>query len=190
MLRNKRVPSKKMNIKNKSLGGLNMAVRTIARGSVKKPIEEVKEVVSSCDFEDDIVFDTGEVSNIPNEGIRKAEFTGFRALEPVMTKAGKTNRIGVDFRFDDESVISQSILLLPYPNQLFYKLAVSITGTTERVRLKELIGNEVMVEIKHNEKDGIVFANVVDIFQVEDNDYDEYSELEENDLNSYDEIDC
>lgn len=164
-----------------------MAVRGIARGSVKKPIEEVKEVVSSGDFVEDVVFDAEEVCNILDEGTRRAKFTGYRTIEPVMTKKGKRNRIEADFEFDDESVISQSILLLPYSNQLFYKLAVSITGTTERVNLKDLIGNEVMVEIKHNEKDGAVYANVVDIFPVEDDDYDEYSELEENDLNVYEE---
>ncbi|KIL07558.1 hypothetical protein SR42_00460 [Clostridium botulinum] len=164
-----------------------MAVRKIVHGSVKKPIEEVNEVVSSGDFVEDVIFDIRDISSIHDEGIRRVKFTGYRTLEPVMTKAGKTNRIEADFELDDESVISQSILLLPYSNQLFYKLAVSITGTKERVRLKDLIGNEVMVEIKHNEKDGAVYSNVVDIFAVEDDDYDEYSELEENDLNDCEE---
>jgi hypothetical protein len=167
-----------------------MAVRPIVKGHLPKAIEEVKEVVSSCDFEDDVVFDTQDVRLIHDEGLYIGEFIDFKRLKPANTKVGDVNRIEGYFKLDDGSVISQSILLLPYPNQLFYKLVVSITGTTDSVRLKDLIGEKVMVEIKHNEKDGAVFANVVDIFPVEDNDYDEYSELEENDLDSYDEIDC
>lgn len=160
-----------------------MAVRRIAHGSVKRPIEEIKEVGSSGDFVEDVVFDTEEFSNILDEGTRRAKFTGYRIIEPVMTKKGKRNRIEADFQLDDESVISQSILLLPYSNQLFYKLAVSITGTTERISLKELIGSEVMVEIKHNEKDGAVFANVVDIFSIEEDDFNDTVEVLDSDSN-------
>lgn len=169
-----------------------MAVRPIVHGRHKRPIEEVVEVaevevVSSCDFEDEIVFDVKDVNLVHDEGIYIGEFIDFKRLKPANTRVGDVNRFEGYFKLDDGSVISQSILLLPYPNQLFYKLVVSITGTTDSVRLKDLIGEKVMVEIKHNEKDGAVYANIVNIFEVENNDY---SELEENDLDSYDEIDC
>lgn len=170
-----------------------MAVRRQYSGTVKARVNPEEEITFNCN--DEVVFNVNETINSHDEGKFIAEFTGFRTIEPVITKAGKTNRVEADFKFEDETVISQSILLLPYSNQLFYKLVVSITGTINSVNLKDLIGGNVMIQIKHHKKDEATFANVVDIFPIVDDNYEEYSDVEEYEdkdelnPNSYQEID-
>lgn len=106
------------------------------------------------------------------EGLYRVTSFNFEEGGLVKTKGGKCPTMDATYKIKhvpvNQRYINYRFLLFP-GNRKLEKLFKSALGEVPtKMETDDLIGKEIIIEIAHNEKDGKVFANVVDFFAIDE----------------------
>lgn len=139
------------------------------------------------------------------EGYKKCKVVSCELNDKKIVKGKVFEQGYITFELDNGILIKQYILIAPWTTYLFYKLIKAIKGRDfnvydeyEKFNVNELIGAEVVIELKMEIKHGGEYMNVTNVYNIEDGEIiiehdkklkeENYLEMEKNNMMSMDYI--
>ena len=114
---------------------------------------------------------------VVEEGYYDAFIKSKKSVRSVQTAMGKCSREEFSFEILENTVVRQNVLVYYSPNGKNL-LSRMFTAAFDQLPIEfdtdDLIGKEVVIEIKHNKVNGVIHVNVVDCLSL-----DEFEDVEE-----------
>ncbi|EJT6493603.1 hypothetical protein ACV30Q_11145 [Clostridium perfringens] len=133
------------------------------------------------------------------EGYKKCKIVSCEFNDKKIVKGKVFEQGYITFEIENGTSIKQYMLIAPWTTYLFYKLIKAIKGSDfnvydeyEKFNMNELIGAEVVIELKIEIKNGGEYMNVTNVYNIEDGEIiiehdrklkeERYSEMEKNNM--------